>query len=296
MKMKPQTKGGNAGVVGTPTPTRGVGGKIMPTTPAGTQNPNYDIADHLGITTTGSPTNPYGPNYDPTAVGSFGTGTSGTINFPQMGQMSDWTDQMAGILPDQDYSYTDITPMEYMDQSYYDTMTKQAEDELNKQYFSTDDSLSNRLKQQMAARGLAGSGIEAGSTTELYGKYGSDLSNALAEISKTKAEKDLEVSQANKEIEQQNRQNRLDYMSGRLDQGKALLSGGLDYGKLATDTGIQGFKTQADLQKTKSETLNQFLDSMASMSVDPNISAQDRSSMIEAFMRQYYGGYDPTMA
>lgn len=83
---------------------------------------------------------------------------------------------------------------------YYANLTDQATKRMQDQYFTSDKSLSNQLKNQMNKRGLIGSGIEAGATTDLYKDFGSELSDFQSNLASQKAQQDLDIARQNREF------------------------------------------------------------------------------------------------
>lgn len=220
--------------------------------------------------------------------------SSSSITYPAMGTVSDWYSQIASYLP----TSTTIDASKYgtlegLGQDYWDTLTTQATAPLEKQYFSNDASLMNQFKDTMGQRGLYGSGIEAGGITDVYSQYGDALSNILASISTQKAEKDYETAEKNREfaldIDKSNIQN-------QLALSELGLGGAMDYGRAATDYDLGLFETQADLEKTKAGTFENFISTLSQLASDPNIGDDNRNEILKSILSQYASMYDPTFA
>lgn len=179
-----------------------------------------------------------------------------SIVAPQMTTISDAYKTLQGT-PDLLPSYS---PISSFGQDYYDNLYGQASKRLSDQYFNTDSSLSKQLTNQMNKRGLIGSGIEAGSTLDLYNNFGSQLADVSSELATQQAKNDLDAARYNAEME-----NKVKELS---------LAAAGDEAKRATDFNSNIFKSQVESRNSDrdyiSKQISDLVSAMSNTNIDPD--------------------------
>jgi hypothetical protein len=187
---------------------------------------------------------------------------------------------------------------------YYKNLMDQASRSLNETYFGRNDSLSQRLKGQMASRGLVGSGIETGSTTDFYRNFGDTLAQQQTALTSQQMQEEKDVAeknraqqwameQANKEIEQQNATNLLDVGKSNLENkyklGELGLSAASDNMKYQTDFATKNYEQAVNLEKMMSDKYTQMNKTITDLAMSDALTPDAKKAIIEAIVGQYAG-------
>jgi hypothetical protein len=167
--------------------------------------------------------------------------------------------QSTGILPK-------YTPLAGMDQSYYDNLYNSSAKRMRENYFDNNNSMSNQLTTQMNKRGLLGSGIEAGATTDLYKSFGDDMVDLESNINSEKAKNDLDINKFNI-----NNQNTLAQLG---------LSAAGDEARNATTFDTSMFEQEVNLEKTKADQLSSAIEQLTSLAGNRDVDELDRRSSL----------------
>jgi hypothetical protein len=126
---------------------------------------------------------------------------------------------------------------------YYKNMMGEAEKSLRDQYFGGGNSMQNQQKQQMASRGLVGSGIEAGNQNTMFKNFGNTLGSQQAQILASKMQNDLEMAKYNRsnalDLEKSNKTIEGQNVSAANEMGRFNTTNALDVGKTNRESALE---------------------------------------------------------
>lgn len=277
-----------------------------------TGQPSVTPSGSLNTTPTGATTtyNPDSGSMEP-ASGTLGqpldeedtTSSNFDLTLPTRTTIADAykTVQSTGVLPEyRAIDYTAPTATLSTDQlgdDYFQSIEDQAVKNLNDKYFGANDSLQARLTNQMNKRGMIGSGIEAGATTDLYKTFGDDLVDLQSNVLQQKLSAKQELENRNADTQNQfalsNAENSLAAQQKNREYEGFLAELGLrsaaDEAKTATDFDTGMFEQQVNLMDKESGYQNNFLEQLNSLLGNEKIDKTTRETIRDILMRSGFG-------
>lgn len=186
------------------------------------------------------------PSYQPVAAGSVSQINTNAL--PQLGGINQ--NQFQSITPQalSGYNTGQFGNVQGFDDNYYNNLSQQASKRLQERYFTGPNSLKDNLTATMNKRGLIGSGIDAGATSDLYRSFGDEMADFESQLASERAQNDLSLAK-------ENRQFGFDVAKANTDVGKFNIQNLIDAAKSNRDFSLDVAKTNQDTDKFNVQNL-----------------------------------------